>query len=179
MRLPPPMVSFRGGGASFDDETAMGEIGPLHHPDLLLPERMTCLDQKGKVVCTAKDGGTKKVFPSLEGPAAMCFPIRDLENTPGKRKAHDRRGHGLYDSFACLSSRPDVEWRLFDSAFRQNSAAFSFLAPYLISPMALTMLAEPLTTCFLPLSRITTVGVERILSSVRYPVRMLKLGVGS
>jgi len=41
------------------------------------------------------------------------------------------------------------------------------LPSYLISPMALMMLAEPLTTCFLPLSRITTVGVERILSSVR------------
>jgi len=37
--------------------------------------------------------------------------------------------------------------------------------PYLISPMALAMLAGPLTTCFLPLSRITAVGVERTLSS--------------
>ena len=72
-----PPDGFISGGASFDDETAKEKIGPLHHPDLLLPERMTCLDQKGEVVCTAKDGGTKKFFPSLEGPAAMCSPVPD------------------------------------------------------------------------------------------------------
>lgn len=35
------------------------------------------------------------------------------------------------------------------------------------SAIALAMSAEPLTTLFRPLSRITAVGVERILSSVR------------
>ena len=46
---------------------------------------MTCLDQKGKVVCTAKDGGTKKVFPSLEWPAAMCSPVPDKS----QQRVHD------------------------------------------------------------------------------------------
>ena len=55
-----------------------GEIGPLHHPRLLLPERMTWLDQEGKVDYTARNGGTKKVFPSLEWPGAICSPV------PGK-----------------------------------------------------------------------------------------------
>jgi hypothetical protein len=36
---------------------------------------MTYLDQEGKIVYTAKDKKTSKVFPALEWLAAMCSHI--------------------------------------------------------------------------------------------------------
>jgi len=38
-------------------------------------ERMTYLDQEGKVVYTSKDGKSIKVFPAMEWLAAMCLHI--------------------------------------------------------------------------------------------------------
>jgi hypothetical protein len=38
-------------------------------------ERMQYLDQEGKVIYTAKDKKTSKVFPALEWLAAMCLHI--------------------------------------------------------------------------------------------------------
>lgn len=37
--------------------------GLLHHPGVILPRRMQYLDQEDKVVYTAKDKKTSKVFP--------------------------------------------------------------------------------------------------------------------
>jgi len=43
-----------------------GELGELHHPNILSLERMQYLDQEGKVVNTAKDGNKSRSFPAIE-----------------------------------------------------------------------------------------------------------------
>jgi len=58
-----------------DDETAMENLARYIIRTSFSPERMQCLDQEGKVIYTAKDKKTCKVFPALEWLAAMCSHI--------------------------------------------------------------------------------------------------------
>ena len=66
------------------DETAMENLARYIIRASFSQERMTYLDQEGKVVYMAKDGGTKKAFPSLEWPAAMCSPVPNK----GEQRVH-------------------------------------------------------------------------------------------
>jgi hypothetical protein len=68
---------FCGNRISPGDETAMENLARCVIRAPFSQERMTYLDQEGKVVCTAEDGGTKIVFPSLEWPAAIGSPVPD------------------------------------------------------------------------------------------------------
>jgi hypothetical protein len=75
---------FCGNRISPGDEMAMENLARYVIRASFSQERMIYLDQEGKVVYTAEDGGTKKVFPSLEWPAVICSPVPDK----GQKRVH-------------------------------------------------------------------------------------------
>jgi len=66
---------FCGNRISPSDDTAMENLACYIIRASFSQERMTYLDQEGKVVYTSKDGKSIKVFPAMEWLAAMCLHI--------------------------------------------------------------------------------------------------------
>ena len=66
---------FCGNRISPTDDTAMENLARYIIRASFSQERMQYLDQEGKVVYTAKDGKSSKVFPAQEWLAAMCSHI--------------------------------------------------------------------------------------------------------
>ena len=66
---------FCGNRISPKDDTAMEHLARYIIRASFSQERMTYLDQEGKVVYMAKDGKKTKIFPAMEWPAAMCTHI--------------------------------------------------------------------------------------------------------
>ena len=66
---------FCGNRISPKDDTAMENLARYIIRASFSQERMQYLDQEGKVVYSAKDGKSVKVFPAMEWLAAMCSHI--------------------------------------------------------------------------------------------------------
>jgi hypothetical protein len=82
---------FCGDPISPDDETSMENLARYIIRASISQERMTYLDQEGKVVYTSKDGTSSKEFDALEWLANICSHIPN----PGQQTV---RYYGYYSN---------------------------------------------------------------------------------
>jgi hypothetical protein len=109
---------FCGKRISPKDDTAMENLARYIIRPSFSQERMTYLDQEGKVIYKAKDGKSSKSFPALEWMAAMCSHIPNRGEQMVRyygRYSNVSRGkrqkNGDNDSIPCILE-PEVDIRI-------------------------------------------------------------------